>query len=77
MKRFAVVTMILALATVPALAQRTPLTGRSDEQKKQDAEVDKAYQNTMRAIGGNKGPAAPVDPWGNVRPAQANNKDKR
>lgn len=77
MKRFAIVTMIFALATGPALAQQRA-TSRTDEQKKQDAEVDRAYQKTMQAIGSNKGPAAPADPWGNVRPAQSNTtKDKR
>jgi hypothetical protein len=64
--------MLIALLAVPALAQdKGPKTTRSDAEKQQDAEVDKAYQRTLKASG-SSAKAAPVDPWGNVRQSPVN-----
>ena len=75
MKRFVIATIALALVTAPAFAQdkREPRTLRTDEQKKQDAEIDRAYQRALQATGGKSQPVA-ADPWGKVRSAPV---DKR
>jgi hypothetical protein len=70
MKTFAMAGMMIALVPTAADAQekKRPPTTRTEEQMKIDAEVDKAYQNTLKA---GKGQAAPVkvDPWQTVRPS--------
>jgi len=81
MRKLATTTLMIVLAAAiaapPALAQQKqgPRTSRSDAQKREDAEVDKAYQNAIRGSRDSK-PAAPVDPWGNVRSTSGTN-DKR
>jgi len=42
------------------------LTRRTDEEKRQDAEIDRQYRATLRQSGGNAA-AAKTDPWGSVR----------
>ncbi len=67
MKRFAIAAIVLALVTAPALAQQGGgRTTRTDEQKKTDAEIDRAYRRTMQATG-NKPQPVVNDPWGKVR----------
>jgi hypothetical protein len=75
MRAFTVMTAVLfALATLPAPAaaeQRS--TVRTDAEKKVDKEVDDAYRAATR---GGPATAAKVDPWGKVRPADADKKPK-
>jgi hypothetical protein len=69
MRIFAIAAMMIAVLSASALAQQRGggRTARTDEQKRTDAEVDKAYQNVIRNTG-DKSQAAPVqDPWGLVR----------
>ena len=63
-----------AVLAQTALAEETKaLTARSDQQKKEDEEVDQAYRAATR---GNRGPAAKVDPWATVRPADSDSKNR-
>ena len=77
MRAFA--TAIIALGFFATLAQTAlaeeskALTARSDEQKKEDEEVDKAYRAATR---GERGPDAKVDPWATVRPADSDGKNR-
>jgi hypothetical protein len=67
--------IIVALLTFPAHAQENKgaLTARTDAQKQEDADIDKAYRNATR---GERGPAPKVDPWAVVRPADSDKKPK-
>jgi hypothetical protein len=76
MKALTATAMIIAFLTTSAIAQQTErqTTRRSDAEKKEDAEVDKAYK---AVTGGVPAPAAPKkDPWQTVRPVAAD-KPKR
>jgi len=68
MRAFTVITALLfvlaTLPTLPAYAQNKP-TARTDEQKKEDREIDAAYRAATR---GGPTQATKVDPWGKVRP---------
>lgn len=44
---------------------------RTEAQKKKDAEVEKAYQESLKANNAHTAPAK-IDPWQSVRPANAN-----
>jgi hypothetical protein len=70
MKRFAIATMIIAFLTVPAYSQQDngPITARTDKEKKADAAIEKAYEDTLKREKSN-GPAVKSDPWQTVRPA--------
>jgi hypothetical protein len=74
MKRFAIATMIIALPTVSAYSQQanTPITARTDKEKKADAAIEKAYEDTLKREGSN-GPAVKSDPWQVIRPAGGDN----
>jgi hypothetical protein len=67
--------IILSLLTFAAHAQENkgPPTRRTDAQKQEDADADKAYQNAIR---GERRPAPKVDPWAIVRPADSDKKPK-
>ena len=73
-------TLVIALGFVATLAQTAlaeeskALTARSEQQKKEDEEIDKAYRAATR---GERGPAAKVDPWATVRPADNDSKNRR
>jgi hypothetical protein len=68
MRTLALAGMMIAVLAAPALAQqRGPMTTRTDEQKKTDADIDRAYQRAVKSTG-DKGKAAPTDPWQTVRP---------
>jgi hypothetical protein len=61
--------MIIAFLTASAFAQENkgPPTRRTDAQKQEDADIDKAYKAAT-----DRGPAPPApktDPWQTVRPA--------
>jgi len=62
------------LTQVASAAESEALSAHMDAQKRENAEVDKAYRAATR------GEAAPVkvDPWGSVRPAASEKKpDKK
>lgn len=68
----AIILAILAPLVQPAFAEESAaLTRRSDQQKKDDEEIDKAYKAATR---GDQAPAARVDPWATVRPADSDKK---
>jgi hypothetical protein len=69
MKALTATAMIIAFLTTSAFAQQSErqTTRRSDAEKKEDADVDKAYK---AATDRGQAPAAPKkDPWHTVRPA--------
>ena len=68
MKALTAAATIVALLTTSAYAQETkaPLTRRSDSEKKNDADIDKAYR---AATDRGQTPAPKIDPWQTVRPA--------
>jgi hypothetical protein len=49
-----------------------PPTARTDKEKKQDAEIDKAYEDAVKREADKKTPVA-ADPWQTVRPATTDN----
>jgi hypothetical protein len=76
-KRIIVVLMIMLLPATaysqkggpPPSGQPTPFD-RTAAQKKKDAEVEKAYQDSLKANNAYTAPAK-IDPWQSVRPANA------
>lgn len=69
--RILLVTIMIGLAAVPALAQKGRNTEQSEEQKQKEEEkrrkareVEKNYRGALETIPEKKKPA---DPWGNVR----------
>ena len=68
MKVLTAAATIIALLTTCAYAQesKAPLTRRSDSEKKNDADIDKAYR---AATDRGQTPAPKIDPWQTVRPA--------
>jgi hypothetical protein len=72
MRRVAIAAVMIALLPVSAYPQENagPPTARTDREKKDDAAIDKAYQDAVKRTG-NKGQAAKSDPWQTVRPAGA------
>jgi len=68
MKVLTAAATIIALLTTSAYAQesKAPLTRRSDSEKKNDADIDKAYR---AATDRGQTPAPKIDPWQTVRPA--------
>jgi hypothetical protein len=77
MRAFAVTTAVLfglaTLPVLPAVAADGPPTAKTDAQKKEDREIDKAYRAAIR---GEPATTAKVDPWGKVRPAESDKKPK-
>lgn len=63
----------LAAFTVPAVAQMPSINmmpdvkSRSPEEKERDAQIEKAYKESLKKIPN----SAPTDPWGNVRGQEA------
>jgi hypothetical protein len=70
MRTVIIAAVMIALLPASAYSQHKPATTRTDEQKKQDAEIEKAYQEVTKGSKG-QGPAKPWDPWQTVRPAAA------
>jgi hypothetical protein len=68
MRALTAAAMIIAFLTASAYAQENkgPLTARSDAEKQQDANIDKAYRAATDR--GPEKPAAKADPWQTVRP---------
>jgi hypothetical protein len=78
MRIVAVGAVVLPLLAGPALSQpqimddsgrKSPLEILHEQQKKEQAEVEKRYDATMKHLR-SKGPAEPSDPWRGVRPAE-------
>jgi hypothetical protein len=78
MKKNIIVALMITLLPATAYSQKgsqptqpSPFE-RTAAQKKKDAEVEQAYQQSLKA---NKAqtPPAKIDPWQSVRPANANN----
>jgi hypothetical protein len=69
MKRFAIAAMIITLLIVPAHSQQgtAPITARTDKEKKNDAAIEKAYEDTLKKERDST-PAVKSDPWQTVRP---------
>ena len=64
-----VVIAAMIIAFLPAVAyaqEHQKPTLRSDAQKKEDAEIEKAYEQVVK---GRKAPPTKYDPWQTVRPA--------
>jgi hypothetical protein len=75
MRTLTVAAIVIALLPTTAYSQqrkKAPAVSRTDEQLKTDAEVDKAYQNTLKATGGKAAPGK-IDPWQSVRTPSDNN----
>jgi hypothetical protein len=73
MKKFAIATMIIAL-TMFAYSQQgnAQITERTDKEKKADAAIEKAYEDSLKREKSN-GPPVKSDPWQTVRPAGGDN----
>jgi len=77
MKKNIIVALMITLLPATAYSQKggqpsgpTPFE-RTAAQKKKDAEVEKAYQESLKANNAHAAPAK-IDPWQSVRPANAN-----
>jgi hypothetical protein len=71
MRRFIVATVLIAFLPASAYSQ-APATARTDKERKEDAEIDKAYEDATKRIQDKKQPLA-TDPWQTVRPATSDN----
>jgi hypothetical protein len=77
MKKFAIVAILFALLPVSAYAQnQASPTARTDAEMKHDAEINKAYQDTIKRLG-NSGQPANNDPWQTVRPVTTDDSKKQ
>ena len=81
MRRIAIAAIVLGLLPATAYSQEEQQqkpTLRTDAQKREDAEIEKAYKEM---IGRTKGQAQPApakpDPWQTVRPAAGGESTKR
>ncbi len=64
---------VAALAPAALAAESEALSAHTDAQKRENAEIDKAYKAATR---GETAPAAKVDPWAIVRPVATEKKPK-
>ena len=73
MKLFAIAATMIVLFPAAAHSQQNkgPPTTRTEQEMKEDKEIDKAYRDAMKRAAGN-GQAAKSDPWKIVRPPGAN-----
>jgi len=80
MRTVAITAMMIALLPASAYAQQEdgpPTSARTNQQKKEDAQIEKAYQEMIKRSRGQAAPApAKTDPWQTVRPADGD-KTKR
>jgi hypothetical protein len=77
MKKFAIAAILFVLLPVSAYAQNQgPPTARTDAEKKQDAEINKAYQDALKRTG-DSGQPANNDPWQTVRPVTTDDSKKQ
>ena len=70
MRIFAAVA-IIGLLAMPAYAEEDPDKAEGnralEQKKKESAEIEKAYKETVRRTAGQQQPAKKTDPWGNLR----------
>lgn len=67
MKKLMIAAMLLAFVPVAALAQdHGPPTARTDKEKKEDAAIEKAYQDALKRERASEA-ATKADPWGGIR----------
>jgi hypothetical protein len=62
-------TMIALLPATAYSQDHKPATTRTEEQKKEDAAIERAYQEVTKGLKAQAAPAKPWDPWQTVRPA--------
>ncbi len=76
-RRLFVAAMLIALLPAPASAQapKGSPTERTDADKKRDAEIDRAYRDTLKRNAVAPPPAA--DPWQTIRPANTDTAKQR
>ena len=68
--------MMIALLPASAYSQEQQRpTARTDQQKKEDAEIEKAYERVMKGVNAQTAPSK-YDPWQTVRPAAGQNTKK-
>jgi hypothetical protein len=81
MRTVTVAAMMIALLPATAYSQGDappPKTTRTDQQKKEDAEIEKAYQQMMKRSKGQAAPTpAKTDPWQTIRPAAGGDSGKK
>jgi hypothetical protein len=66
-KTATIAAVMIALLPASAYAQEhQPATQRSDAEKRQDAEIEKAYEKVMKGVNAQT-PRSRYDPWGTVR----------
>ena len=76
MLRITIYTTLIVILTMGAASAQTDKPGlpgysnaaRTDQEKKNDREIDRAYQSTIK---GRPDAVKKSDPWGDVRPAPA------
>jgi hypothetical protein len=73
MKRLTIATVIIAL-TMFAYSQQgnAQITERTDKEKKEDAAIEKAYEDSLKREKSN-GPTVKSDPWQTIRPGAGDN----
>jgi hypothetical protein len=72
MRKIAIAAVMTALLPAAAFAQTTQ---RTEDQKKKDTEIEKAYEQVIRDTKSQAPPPSNTksDPWGNLRPAASDN----
>jgi hypothetical protein len=76
-RTFIIIALMVALLPAAAYAQaarpsKGPLTERTDDEKKNDEAIDKAYQEQLKNPQFSKQSAkSSSDPWGSIRPADS------
>ena len=69
MRTVTIAAMMIALLPAIAYSQdHKPATSRTDEQKKEAADIEKAYQQVTKGVKPAPAPAK-TDPWQTIRPA--------
>jgi hypothetical protein len=77
MRKLLIAAILIASLPAAAYAQgKTPPTVRDESEKKKDAEIDKAYKETMKRVDGNTQPTKPADPWSSIRPTTSSDNSK-
>ncbi|HEX4407763.1 MAG TPA: hypothetical protein VH206_03215 [Xanthobacteraceae bacterium] len=75
-QEFAVTLIAMAVIVGPAFAQQDkgPPTSRSSSESKRDAEIDRAYRESVKRNNVDLPKQTKTDPWGDLRPAAENSK---
>jgi hypothetical protein len=77
MRTVTIAAIMIALLPATAYSQEhEPATARTDEQKKEDAEIYKAYEQVMKGVNAQTAPAK-YDPWQTIRHAGNTAKSSR